>query len=352
MVGDDSMAKIALHASSGDAQVDEALAGIIGIYETAFTDRVRGYYLLGSYTDSSAVDFSDIDLLVLFKSRMEAAEAEAAERLAHACNRLSLVRLDLWHQSEAGLADSGKDPGSLAVVALKLGSALVYGADVRDQLSLPPLPEYTRAVMMGGQFFLRHVLRSAERLVCPLAYPDPDGEFFGYDTVRITEWYPPGTAHGIKELVTSASRVATALLALRAGRYVGRKSASITAYRVHIGDEWAEYLEAIYTNGKARWRYHVPEAADERRQLRALCARTLGFENHFLSLYRDYLVEMLGSNDERSRRLAAERLAEVDYPDDEIIAALQQAREAGDDRVRRAAGAALDATCGDRGGIM
>jgi hypothetical protein len=50
---------------------------------------------------------------------------------------------------------------------------------------------------------------------------------------------------------------------------------------------------------------------------------------------------MLRATDTRRQREAAERLAEVVYPDDEIIAALEQARQADDEGLRRAASAAL-----------
>jgi hypothetical protein len=37
------------------------------IYESIFPGRIRGYYLLGSYTDATSVSISDIDMAILFK---------------------------------------------------------------------------------------------------------------------------------------------------------------------------------------------------------------------------------------------------------------------------------------------
>jgi hypothetical protein len=37
------------------------------IYESVFPGCIRGYYLLGSYTDATSVSISDIDMAILFK---------------------------------------------------------------------------------------------------------------------------------------------------------------------------------------------------------------------------------------------------------------------------------------------
>lgn len=324
------MGHISLLASSGNARVDRVLRDIIRIYETALPDRMRGYYLLGSYADSSSVGISDIDLMLVFKDRLSDAERDAAEQLEDGCARLSSIRLDLWFCGEADLMR--------ATVPLKLGSLLVYGADIRDQVALPPLDAYTRDVMDAGGFFLRHILRGADRLVLPLDYPDPTGEFFGYDTIHIPVWYPPGTTHGIKELVTSATRVATALIAFQAGQYAGTKSGSIALYRARVGDAWSDYLDRLYANGKQRWGYAVPDDADDRQLLRRLCEQTLAFERHFFALYREHLLGLLASSERAHQLTAAARLSEIVYPGDaELAAALELLYDSRDSLLRQSA---------------
>lgn len=331
----DTADPLTLRASSGDARIDCILRGIVGIYETAFPGRVRGYYLTGSFADGSSVGISDLDLMLLFKGALSEAEKERARDLERHCGWLSPVRLDLWFVGETSLAREA--------VALKLGSLPVYGEDVRERLALPPLPIYTRDAMDFGQYFLRWVLRRAERLRFPLDYPDPGGAFYGYDTVRVPEWYPPGTTRGIKELVTSATRAATGLVALQAGRYAGTKSGGILAYRQSVGGEWADYLDELYASGKQRWRYSVPDAPDERERLRLLCARTLDFERHFFAVLRDMLLVSARSPDVEARVFAAERLAALLYTDDDTLATLRALRADSVARVRDAAEAALAA---------
>ena len=57
---------ILLSTSSGSQSVDDALCGLIGIFELRFPGRVRAYYAEGSYADRTAISTSDIDLVLIF----------------------------------------------------------------------------------------------------------------------------------------------------------------------------------------------------------------------------------------------------------------------------------------------
>jgi predicted nucleotidyltransferase len=322
---------------TGDRQVDDIIRGVVGIYEAVFPARVRGYYLTGSRADGSAAALSDIDLYVVFKGEFAGPEEEAtARRLNNVLytSRLSPIRLDVPARGERGLSPLDR-------LALKTASRFLYGEDIRDRLALPAIADYTRAVLHGAQRAIATVLRGVETLAFPLGYPDPDGEFYGYDRVRLPFWYPPGVERGLKELVLSTGRAATAIVARRCGRFVARKSESVGAYRACVADEWAPYLAALHGWGTARWGYLVPEAAGERALLRDLCRRTLAFENHFLALYRDYLLAQLGRADPAGRLFAAQRLGEVLYPDEEIGRALRELGRGDDAELRHVVRATL-----------
>ncbi len=88
-----------------------------------------------------------------------------------------------------------------------------------------------------------------------------------------------------RNLIRVTGWAATALLALRGGVYVARKSDCQATYQRHISDEWTDLLDDLYRRCRTDWRYLIPvsDAA-----LRALCQRALQFENHFLLVYRDY----------------------------------------------------------------
>ena len=336
---------ITLRASTGDRTVDTILQGIIAIYEAMFPGRIRSYYLIGSYADWTAVPLSDIDFVVLFGERLQGSEAAAADRLGHACAMLTARRLDVTVSGERDLTWEKSH--------LKTAGLLVYGDDIRDHLPQPQADAaYVRKWMLYGQRYDMEYLRGVGRLIMPLEYPDPAGEFYGYDTIRVPAAYPPGTARGLKELVKTASVLAAAIVQLQAGRYVATTRESVTLYRAHIGDEWASYLEALYDNARGRWHYLIPATADERQLLRALCGRTLAFENHYFALYRTYLLDMLNAGDEESQRIAVARLGEVIYPDGEVVTAVQASRDRGDGHLREVADATLaciGALCHDAG---
>lgn len=309
------MTAIELLYSTGEAAIDHALAGVVTLFEASLPGRARGYYLLGSYADGTAVAISDIDLIALFAGALDERERALAERVVEGCSLLSPTRLDITICDEASIGGE--------TVLLRFDGRLLYGADTRAGLALPPLAAYTRQTLDAARFFISHILRGAERLEYPLDYPDPAGEFYGYDHVRIPEWYPPGTERGVKELVTTATRIARAELALRAGRYAGSKGGSAASYSQHIHDEWSDLPQALYEQGKLRWSYAVPAEAEERRMLRELCHRMLGFENDLLARYRDYLLGLLRSGDADDRAHARQQLRAVSYPDDaELRAAL------------------------------
>ena len=89
-----------------------------------------------------------------------------------------------------------------------------------------------------------------------------------------------------------------------------------------IGDQWSDLLRAIYTRCKHVWGYRIPDAPGDRQELQAICARTLDFENHFIQIFKDFVLEELRGDDPVARRDAVWLLGEIPYDDDEIEQAL------------------------------
>src|SRR5205085_12009568 len=119
--------------STDDDNVDRALQGVVGIFETVFSDRIRSYYIEGSYADRTGVYTSDIDIDIVFKEHFSSKdEQKKAERLADQCGFLSAVELDIDVMDEAKIT-SGISP------AFKLGSSLIYGEDIRAQAVILPI---------------------------------------------------------------------------------------------------------------------------------------------------------------------------------------------------------------------
>jgi len=264
----------------GDSMLDDILHGLVGLYEAVFPDRIRAYYLTGSYANLSTVALSDLDLLVLFKEPFVPSDQATAQRLNLALymSRLCSLRLDVPARSETILS-----PGERVTVLR--AARLVYGEDVRNRVTLPNHHEYTEWANNEARDICAR-LHDVASLTYPLDYPDPAGEFFGYDCVRIPAWYPPFTLRGIKELVTMAGRIAAALVAVQTNHYAATKAEAFRLYHECISDEWTSYLDTLYAKGKDEWGYLIPEEPENRQILRSLCRQTLSFANHFLSTTR------------------------------------------------------------------
>ena len=270
---------IQLLTSIGDERVDTLLGGTIGIFEIAFPGRIRAYYLTGSFVDGSALPASDVDLTLVFRGRFMPGEEARADALAAACSRISRIELDLAPVEE-------QIPWPLRAAVVKLGSLCLYGDDLRPSLSLPPLEDYRRhTVRLGARLIaeLRPPLQDA-RAAYPLAYPDPSGEFYGYDrhSPSAPAGHPP-----LKDMVVAIGMMATALLALEHGIIVGHKRESVRLYTERMGGKWAGLVSSSFTLVRNGWGYHIPADPPARRQLRELCAQMLAFENHFLSTCRE-----------------------------------------------------------------
>lgn len=295
------MRKIALRWSTGRPNVDEILRHVVGAFETTFEGRVRSYYLTGSFADDTAQAFSDIDLSLLFRGSLAAAEEAAALTLARECAAANTSDLDL-----AALGEPIVYP--LRVTGIKFGSQLLYGEDVRESMPLPPLEEYVRHAM-DVTFRMISGFRGPEAtLTVPAAVPDPEAEFFGYATGDATTG--GGTTASTKDLVVATGLMATALLAARAGCYVGGKRAAIQMFRALIGGTWADFLEEVHRSCRDRWAYGLPGAPADRRHLRRLCGQMPMFEGYFLTAYREHLLAEMNRGEE-SRTRARGRLARL-----------------------------------------
>jgi len=166
------MSAYTLRSSTGSAIVDGLLMAIIGRYERAFPGLIRAYFVIGSYADASMVPISDLDLMIMFATPLTSSQLELAHTLIQQCAETSPLRLDIGLTLQENLSGAEQ-------VLLKLGSRLVYGEDVRDQLALPPLALYRRDVTWSPYRFLGQVMRDQQALAYPLAYPDADDPFYG-----------------------------------------------------------------------------------------------------------------------------------------------------------------------------
>ncbi|MGZ3461796.1 MAG: hypothetical protein ACXU86_25165, partial [Archangium sp.] len=324
------MEDVTLVGMTEDMNLNVALYGFVGLAQMAFPGRIRAYYMLGSHVTSEAVGASDVDIVMIFQDRFQEGELERFEFFRRYLSTLSRQPLDITAAEEARLLADGE-------VNLKQSSLLLLGEDIREHIPLMPKDKWLRFCMHRPFIFLERSRAHAddEPLRYPLSYPDPRGELYGYDHREHLE--ADGTRHrSTKELVTLACRLATAYVALKAGAYTFSKSSAIETHRQLVNDEWTPLFEEIYACRK-RWGYRVPAEPQAREHLRALCARMLEAENHFLGLYKDYLLAELRQGEMRDRVLAARRLGLILYPGDEVLTALRELAGTAEEPLRQEA---------------
>lgn len=318
-----------LASSTMNAAVDRLLETVITRFAVTFPQRVGSAYLQGSYADNSGVATSDVDLLIVFREQLTGDEQARTEALAEHCVQESTIELDIEIADEASLM-KGIWP------TLKDGSMLVYGTDIRASLPLIPLAEWTRDRMHTSLWRTVSLCQRSSVLTYPLTYPDPEGEFYGYDrrTVKLADGREVACT---RDLIRLVGWSATAMLAFQRGLYVARKRDCHRLYREHIGGEWTSLLEDIYSLCRGRWHYLLPDTVEERTQLRAICERVLGFENHFLEVYKTFFLSELRSSDIQGTLRALYVTKYAVYQDPDIVAAIAALQTHPLDEMRHAA---------------
>jgi hypothetical protein len=297
------MNEITLINFTGNAKADAVIRGAIGILEMVFPGRIGGYYLVGSYADGTYVPASDLDIVPIFKGNTTSEEETTYWEIIHHLDLISPIPLGFGLRNEEQSFTQGG-------VGIKIGSQLLYGEDVRDKIPLWSLDYYLQYMIGAILDSLLWFRGNTRPLKFPLDYPNPEGEFYGYDQPAKSDdiTSEPGTSSMFGEIMVLASMLVT----LKTGEYNAHKSRSYAFYRQHINDEWSDFLETLYEKCKKAWHYRIPVEPPERQTLRELCGHALAFENHFLEQIKPYLLTQVALGN----RWAAEQLEKITFPTD------------------------------------
>ncbi len=316
-----------------NASVDMILQNVIEAFEDAFPSRIRAYYIEGSYVNSTHVASSDLDVELIFKDQFQIGEQQQAEVLAEQHSAMCKLELDIEFVDEQSLID-GVSP------TFKFGSMLLYGEDIRDSLQLVPLAEWTRDRMHSSLWRTVHLCNRPVIIRYPLAYPDPQDEFYGY-VARLLRLPNGQEVPCTRDLIRLVGWSATAMIAFKAGKYVASKSECHRLYRSCFNDEWGQLLQDIYELCRGKWNYLIPEKQEERDVLRHICERTLGFENYFLQVYKQFVLLQLRYGERQGVLYFLSMMQRIVYQDEEINTAIIELQEAECEEVRREAGETL-----------
>lgn len=309
------MNDILLQRTLGHTQIDSVVQEVIQVYEETFPGQIAAYYVEGSYADQTSLPTSDLDLVIIFRDSVADQETHRMAEQMWASKQRGAPEVDITVVDEERLR-AGVHPN------LKLGSWLLYGQDVCRLSPLLPLEVWARERMHAAYWLLVTVYQRPTPVHLPLTFPSPFDEFYGY--TNRTLHLPDGQeVPCTRNLVRTTGWAATALLALQAGQYAGKKRDCARLYRDHIGGEWAPFLEEIAAVCRDEWQYLLPTALSAQKHLRSICERTLQFEHHFLTQYKRFLLEQLRSTEQEPVRFARWVQGQLPLDDGEVTAMLR-----------------------------
>jgi len=324
------MTTIHLTQSTGHPMADRVVQDIVTRFETSFPNQIIGYYVEGSYADQTAVPTSDLDLLIVLRQALASAEDKAqAERVLADCQQESAMELDLTLTDAIYLRDHA-DP------MFKIGARLLYGVEIRDTIPLIPIASWARQRMHAAYWLMINIFQRPKPVYAPLSFPEPTTVFYGY-TNRTMRLADGSTIPTMRNLIRVIGWIATARIAYQAQHYVVRKRDCTVTYRQTINDEWTGLLEKIDQRCRSAWHYRIPVSLAEQAELNTIVTQTLAFENHFLMLYRNFLLTELTGTDQAAQLDALRLLHNTFFADPAIIAAVKQLLSSADPAVQKAA---------------
>ncbi len=141
----------------GHPQVDSVVQEVIQVYEQHFPGQIAAYYVEGSYADQTSLPTSDIDLVIVFRSRFADADARHVAEQIWTSNQVSTQEVDITVVDEDSLRE-GVRPN------VKLGGRLIAGQDVCSLYPLLPIEEWARERMHAAYWLSVNVDTTGEPL--------------------------------------------------------------------------------------------------------------------------------------------------------------------------------------------
>lgn len=305
---------------------EKAILEVISRFEAAFPAATISYYVEGSHADGSAIPTSDLDLIIVFGSMMNEAEESKANQLMTQLESDSPIELDIELAEQSQLRQSANP-------MFKLGSVLIYGEEIRETIPLMPIDLWARERMHAAYWLLINVFERPKPVRAPLDFPKPEALYLGYVN-RPMQLGDGSKVMTTRNLIRVTGWMTTARIAYEAKKYVVRKRECYSTYKQAIGDEWTELLGRIDQRCRTEWHYRIPANVAEQQELRSILEQVLDYENHFLAVYRRFLLQALASSDAEAIMSALRFLRQVPFADANVIQAVRLLGESQDDDVR------------------
>jgi hypothetical protein len=265
--------------STGDLRIDRVLQAVVQSFVDAMPGQVIGCFLLGSHGEGRSHSRSDVDIAVLLE---EPRRAALVHRVVESCTRKSPIPVDIMALTPNEFV--ANHPA--LVPAFKVASRIVWGRDLREELPWPDAIAYTRHAIELAVSCMA-AIRGVESLVEPLQYPDPGGEFFGYDgLIRGRLLAPRPNSRG---LTVTISRIVIAHVAVQAGKFCASREEHLRLYRTETEARSMDLIDFMEQHCRKRWHHEIPDTPGDRTKLREHCARTLDFEQYSVESFQRWM---------------------------------------------------------------
>ena len=118
-----------------DIKTDKNVETISGIFNLFFGNKLRAFYLAGSFAENYQINTSDIDGYFILKNTTSKKEINKGEKLIDYLNEISTIDLDLCVVNESRIFEPKTSGDKISCLSLKENSYLVYGEDIRAGIS-------------------------------------------------------------------------------------------------------------------------------------------------------------------------------------------------------------------------
>lgn len=251
-----------------------------------FDFKVISVYLMGSYIDGTQVESSDLDFAVIY-DKADPERIKAIKAFFDTYSRDYFKKeIDLYIISLDQIKHLEKD--SLltreGILNVKIASELVYGEDIRDQITIPDIGAYVDITVNTPFYFMQKVRGVSSMPEVGLVYPREQDYYYGYlDHSHLTH-----LGLETKPVLTLIGWICTSKIALQSGQLVGKKSDVCKLYETHVGDEWTAFVDEAYRLIREELAYKLPETEEQKRALRDLCKSLLAFEKAYIQEYEQF----------------------------------------------------------------
>lgn len=272
---------------TSSTEVNLIIDGIVDLIVKFFGLDIISIYLLGSYTDDSAIDSSDIDMAIIYNGNDEKQISKIKDYLSIYSRGVFQKEIDLYLVSYDQLKHL--DQKALltreGILNVKIASKLIFGKDIRDEIVIPSVESYIEMTYETPFHFMKKVRGfSDEEELSELKYPDSDDIYYGYlsfvsDTHKTLESKP---------LLSLIGWICTSLIAIKSGVLVGKKSDVAKLYKKYADDTWRNYVFDAYRLIRGSLNYGIPNSEYDMEELRNLCEQTLNFEKYYIDELKKY----------------------------------------------------------------